>query len=224
LKVVHDDVWWTKCSVKIHETLVMHHFFPLRAPAAKLGAWWVLQVCRELRILWFFSLDSSGSVKTFMPVLVHSWICGLLGRWSVLNVYWLWNLLSPPRWSQKMRVLRTTVKAKRSECRRSDTSVSVRTWIPWAIDLFFSEWTRRDYCMARAGRTIDYRCDEEKKNSWVGETSWYHCVAEDSRIPKMPVINPLQALVHPQTKKKKKNYPARIVNPQPQLIRILFFW
>jgi hypothetical protein len=26
-------------------------------------------------------------------------------------------------------------------------------------------------------------------------------VAEDSRIPKMPVINPLQALAHPQTQK-----------------------
>jgi hypothetical protein len=45
--------------------------------------------------------------------------------------------------------------------------------------------------------TIDYRLDDEKKNSGVGATSWYHCVAEDSRIPKMPVINPLQALVHP---------------------------
>ncbi len=40
-------------------------------------------------------------------------------------------------------------------------------------------------------------------------------VAEDSKIPKMPVINPLQALVHPQT--KTKNYPAWIVNPQHQL-------
>ncbi len=28
----------------------------------------------------------------------------------------------------------------------------------------------------------------------------------------MPVINPLQALAHPQT---QKNYPAWIVNPQP---------
>ncbi len=44
----------------------------------------------------------------------------------------------------------------------------------------------------------------KEKNSWVGATSWYHCVAEDSRMPKMPVINPLQALVHPQTQKKKK--------------------
>jgi hypothetical protein len=45
--------------------------------------------------------------------------------------------------------------------------------------------------------------------------------AEDSRIPRMPVINPLQALVHPQTQKK---YSAWIVNPQPQLIRIRLFW
>jgi hypothetical protein len=29
--------------------------------------------------------------------------------------------------------------------------------------------------------------------------SWYHGVAEDPRIPKMPVINPLKPLVHPQT-------------------------
>jgi hypothetical protein len=39
------------------------------------------------------------------------------------------------------------------------------------------------------------------KNSSVGATSWYHCVAEDSSIPKKPVINPLQALVHPKTQK-----------------------
>jgi hypothetical protein len=60
-----------------------------------------------------------------------------------------------------------------------------------------------------------------KRNSLVGATSWYHCVAEDSRIPKMPVINPLQALVHPQT---QENYPAWIVNPQPQLLKIRLFW
>jgi hypothetical protein len=62
---------------------------------------------------------------------------------------------------------------------------------------------------------------EKKKNSGVGATSWYHCVAEDSRIPKMPVINHLHALVHPRT---QKNYPAWIVNPQPQLLKILLFW
>jgi hypothetical protein len=67
---------------------------------------------------------------------------------------------------------------------------------------------------------IDYRCDDEKKNSWVGVTSWYYCIAEDSRIPKIPVINTFQALVHPQT---QKNYPAWIVNPQPQLLRICLF-
>jgi hypothetical protein len=39
----------------------------------------------------------------------------------------------------------------------------------------------------------------KKLLSW-GDT-WYHCVAEDSRIPKMPVVNPLQALVHSQTQK-----------------------
>ncbi len=65
---------------------------------------------------------------------------------------------------------------------------------------------------------IDYRGDnEKKKNSWIGATSWYQCVAEDFRNPKMPVINPLQALVHLQT---QKNYPAWIVNPQPQHLRI----
>jgi hypothetical protein len=54
----------------------------------------------------------------------------------------------------------------------------------------------------------------------VGATSWYHCVAEDSRIPKMPVINPFQALVYPQS---QQNYPAWIVNPQPQLLGICLF-
>jgi hypothetical protein len=48
---------------------------------------------------------------------------------------------------------------------------------------------------------MDYSCDEKKYT--VGATFWYHCVAEDCRIPKMPAMNPLQALVHPQTQKKK---------------------
>jgi hypothetical protein len=60
----------------------------------------------------------------------------------------------------------------------------------------------------------------EKRNSSVEATSWYQCGADDSTIPKMPVINPLQALVHPQT---QKNYSAWIVNPQPQLLRIRLF-
>jgi hypothetical protein len=70
--------------------------------------------------------------------------------------------------------------------------------------------------------TIDYGVDVTmgKKTFRVGATPWYHCVAEDSRTPKMPVINRLQALVHPQT---QKNYPARIVNPQPKLLRICLF-
>ncbi len=67
---------------------------------------------------------------------------------------------------------------------------------------------------------IYYICDDEKKNSWIWATSWYHCVTEDSRISKMSVINPLQARVHLQT---RKNYHAWIANPQPQLIRIFLF-
>jgi hypothetical protein len=43
-----------------------------------------------------------------------------------------------------------------------------------------------------------------EKNSRVGATFWYHCIAGDSRNPKMPVIKPLQALFHPQTQKRKK--------------------
>jgi hypothetical protein len=52
---------------------------------------------------------------------------------------------------------------------------------------------------------------KKKKTLELERHLWYHCVAEDSTIPKMPVINPLQALVHPQI---QKNYPAWIVNPQ----------
>jgi hypothetical protein len=37
----------------------------------------------------------------------------------------------------------------------------------------------------------------------------------------MPVINPLQALVHPQT---QINHPAWIANPQTQLLRTRLFW
>jgi hypothetical protein len=61
-------------------------------------------------------------------------------------------------------------------------------------------FTKSDYHLVP---TIDYRCDD-KKNFSFGAPSWYHCVVEDSRIPKTPVINPLQAFVHPQTQKKKK--------------------
>jgi hypothetical protein len=68
--------------------------------------------------------------------------------------------------------------------------------------------------------SIDNRRDDEKKTPKLGRHLGYHCVAEDSRIPNMPVINPLQALVHPQT---QKYYPAWIVNPQPQLLRIRLF-
>jgi hypothetical protein len=67
--------------------------------------------------------------------------------------------------------------------------------------------------------SIDYRYDDEKNNSSVWVTSSYLCVAEDSRIPKMPVINPLQALVHPQT---QKNYPAWII-PNPNFSEFAFF-
>jgi hypothetical protein len=71
--------------------------------------------------------------------------------------------------------------------------------------------------------TIDVKKkkEKEKKKLWVGATPWYHRVAEDSRIPKMLAINPLLALVHPQT---QKNCPAWIVNPQPQLLRICLFF
>jgi hypothetical protein len=63
---------------------------------------------------------------------------------------------------------------------------------------------------------IDYRCDHERKNTLelIEATSWYHCVADH-------VIDPLQALLHPQT--QKKNYPPWIVNPQPQLPGIHLF-
>jgi hypothetical protein len=53
-------------------------------------------------------------------------------------------------------------------------------------------------------------------------TSWYYCEAEDSRIPKMLVINPLQALVHPQTNNKNKSCPAWIVNPNPNFSEFAF--
>jgi hypothetical protein len=73
--------------------------------------------------------------------------------------------------------------------------------------------------------TIDYRCDDEKQNPSVGATFWYHCVAEDSRIPKMLVINPLQALVHPQTKKKKKKKTILhgLSIPNPNFSEFVFF-
>jgi hypothetical protein len=40
------------------------------------------------------------------------------------------------------------------------------------------------------------------------------------QIPNLSVINPLQALVHPPT---QKNYPAWIVNPNPNFSKFAFF-
>jgi hypothetical protein len=40
-----------------------------------------------------------------------------------------------------------------------------------------------------------------EKNCQVEATSCYHCLAEDYRIPKMPVIHPLQAFVIRKLKK-----------------------
>jgi hypothetical protein len=51
-------------------------------------------------------------------------------------------------------------------------------------------------------------------------TSWYHCVAEDSMIPKMPVINPLQALVHSQT---QKTILHGLSIPNPNFSKFAFF-
>jgi hypothetical protein len=88
-----------------------------------------------------------------------------------------------------------------------------------ATFFFFFGLHKRFQCWLQC---IDYECDDEKKkNSCVRATPSYHYVAEDSRIPKMPVINPLQALVNLQT---QNNYPAWIVNPQPQLLRICLFF
>jgi hypothetical protein len=52
-------------------------------------------------------------------------------------------------------------------------------------------------------------------------TSWYHAVAEDSRIPKMPVINPLKALVHPQP---QKTILLGLSMPNPNFSEFAFFW
>jgi hypothetical protein len=47
--------------------------------------------------------------------------------------------------------------------------------------------------------------------NWSG-ISWYHCVAENSKIPKMPVVNPLEALVYPQAQKRKKGEKKTILH------------
>jgi hypothetical protein len=67
---------------------------------------------------------------------------------------------------------------------------------------------------------IDYRLDDEKKTLELGRH--HHCVAEDSRIPKMPVNNPLQALVHPQTQKKKPILHGLSI-PNPNFSKFAFF-
>jgi hypothetical protein len=54
------------------------------------------------------------------------------------------------------------------------------------------------------------------ENFQVGAPSWYHCVAEDSRIQKMPVINRIQALVHPQTQKNLSCVGCQFPTPTSQ--------
>jgi hypothetical protein len=72
------------------------------------------------------------------------------------------------------------------------------------------------------GHLIDYRCDKKRKTR-VGATPWYQCVAEDSRIPKMLVINPVQALVHPQTQKIYIYILHGLSIPNPNFSKFLFF-
>jgi hypothetical protein len=52
-----------------------------------------------------------------------------------------------------------------------------------------------------------------RKKLLFGATSWYHYIADDSRIPKVPAISPLQALVHPQTQKKNILHGLSSLNP-----------
>jgi hypothetical protein len=63
----------------------------------------------------------------------------------------------------------------------------------------------------------------KKKKCRVEATSWYHCVAEDSRIPKMSVINPLRAFVHPQTQRKKKTALHGMSSPNPNFSEFAIF-
>jgi hypothetical protein len=57
----------------------------------------------------------------------------------------------------------------------------------------------------------------------VQATPSYHCVAEYSRIPNIPVINPLQAFVNPQTRKKKKNALHGLSSPNPNFSQFAIF-
>jgi hypothetical protein len=59
----------------------------------------------------------------------------------------------------------------------------------------------------------------KKKTLEWGAKSWYHCVAEDSRIPKMPAINSPQALIHPQT---QKSTPHGLSIPNPNFSEFAF--
>jgi hypothetical protein len=64
---------------------------------------------------------------------------------------------------------------------------------------------------------------EKKKKTRIGAASWYRRVADDSRIPKMPVITPQNALVHPQTQ-KKKNLPGLSCKYATPTFQKLPFW
>jgi hypothetical protein len=63
---------------------------------------------------------------------------------------------------------------------------------------------------------------KNKLLSWGNILVSIHCVAEDSRIPKMPVINPLQALVHLKTQKKKTILHGLSI-PKPNFSELAFF-
>jgi hypothetical protein len=68
---------------------------------------------------------------------------------------------------------------------------------PTVVSDQWNRWVKQPYTQLTP-KTINVTM---KKNSRVRATSWYHCVPKDSRISKMRVINPLHALVHPQTQK-----------------------
>ncbi len=177
----------------------------------------------RLASVWFFRVNADH----FSECASH------IQRRELVSITWSDNQNSSKYWNYKVRPDFFMQNCISSKC-ESWCSVSVcGSWHPLLENTYVCPTRRRIQRIISKPRskylwkfeslnlTIDYRCDDGGKKLGVGATPWYHCVAEDSRIPKMPVISPLQALVHPQT---HKNYPARIVIPQPQLLRIRLFW
>ncbi len=74
--------------------------------------------------------------------------------------------------------------------------------IVWIFPLMVS-LTFNLRCITPVLKTMDYRCEDRKKSSEIGATSWHHSIDDDSKITKNALDSPQEPVVHLQTQQKE---------------------